>query len=121
MTRVAKNGIFSNQKSFFGQILEGLAVKTFRIFYSHLVYFNAIWHIFWLFGIFFVLVCSTKKIWQPMFFADVRPARVCRLLASVEGLRGEARQRGHAEGDAQDQEIRAAHLQHSGQLFIFKK
>jgi hypothetical protein len=43
-------GIFSNQKSQFGQILEGLAMEDVGIFYCHLVYFTVIWYILWLFG-----------------------------------------------------------------------
>jgi hypothetical protein len=35
-------GIFSNQKSQFGQILECLAMKEAGKFYGHLVYFTAI-------------------------------------------------------------------------------
>jgi hypothetical protein len=34
----------------------------FGLFYSHLVYFVAVWYILWLFGIFLpVLVCYPKK------------------------------------------------------------
>jgi hypothetical protein len=36
------------------------------IFYFHLVYFEAIWYILWLFGIFFPFwYVLTRKIWQP--------------------------------------------------------
>jgi hypothetical protein len=47
------DGILSNQKSKFGQILEGLAMEDvgtfwpFGLFYGHLVYFMTIWHILW--------------------------------------------------------------------------
>jgi hypothetical protein len=47
------DGIFSNQKSRFGLILEGLAMDDVGMFYGHLVYFMAIWYILWLFGIFY--------------------------------------------------------------------
>jgi hypothetical protein len=40
------DGIVSNQKSRFGYILEGLAVKDVGILYGHLVHFTAIWFIF---------------------------------------------------------------------------
>jgi hypothetical protein len=34
------NGIFSKQKSQFGQICEGLAMEDVGIFYGHFVYFT---------------------------------------------------------------------------------
>jgi hypothetical protein len=44
----------------------GMFYGTFGQFYGHLVYFVAIWYILWLLAIFLpVLVCCTKKIWQP--------------------------------------------------------
>jgi hypothetical protein len=46
------DGFFSNQKSHFGKILEGLAMEDVGICYGHLVNFPAIWHILWPFGIF---------------------------------------------------------------------
>jgi hypothetical protein len=46
------DGIFSNQKSQFGKILEGLAMKYVGVFYVHLVNFTGIWCILWPFGIF---------------------------------------------------------------------
>jgi hypothetical protein len=39
--------IFSNQKSQFWEILEGLAIGGVVILYDHLVYFTAIWYILW--------------------------------------------------------------------------
>jgi hypothetical protein len=36
---------FSNQKSHFGSILEGLGMEDGGLFYGHLVYFVAIWYI----------------------------------------------------------------------------
>jgi hypothetical protein len=59
---VLPNGIVSNQECRGG------------IFYGHLEYLTAIcctsimaiWYILWSFGIYFsILVCRTKKIWQP--------------------------------------------------------
>jgi hypothetical protein len=63
------DGIFSNQKSKFGSILEGIAMEAVGIFHGHVVYFKAVWYICWPFGIFYigiwyifpVLVCCTKK------------------------------------------------------------
>jgi hypothetical protein len=49
------DGIFSNHKSQFGQILEFLAMEDVGIFYGHLVYSTGIWYIFP------VLVCCAKK------------------------------------------------------------
>jgi hypothetical protein len=39
------DGLFSNQKSQFGYILEGLAMENLGLFYDHLVYFITIWSI----------------------------------------------------------------------------
>jgi hypothetical protein len=42
--------------------LGGMAMEAVGIFYGHLVYFVAVWNIFWSFSIFSpVLVCCTKK------------------------------------------------------------
>jgi hypothetical protein len=46
-----QNGLFSNQKSKFGEILEGLAMEDHSIFYGHLVHFTAFCYIFCTFGI----------------------------------------------------------------------
>jgi hypothetical protein len=70
------DGIFSNQKSQFGPILEGLAscngsyrciLWQFGILYGYLVYFVAIWYILWLFGILFPLfgMLSQEKSGNP--------------------------------------------------------
>jgi hypothetical protein len=40
------DGLFSNQKSQYGYLLEGLAMQNLGIFYDHLVYFTAIANIF---------------------------------------------------------------------------
>jgi hypothetical protein len=63
--------VFSDQKSQFGKILEGLAFEDVDCMYGNLVYFMTICELyFWLFGIFYgylvgifspVLVCCTKK------------------------------------------------------------
>jgi hypothetical protein len=45
------DGIFSNQKSKFEYILEGLAIEKVAIFYGHLVSFTAIWYILCCFGV----------------------------------------------------------------------
>jgi hypothetical protein len=37
------DGFFSNQKSQFGKILEGLRLENDDVFYGHLAYFMAIW------------------------------------------------------------------------------
>jgi hypothetical protein len=59
------DGLFSNQKSQFGKILEGLILENvvpFGIFYGHLGYFMTIWYTLCSFGTFFpVLVSCTKK------------------------------------------------------------
>jgi hypothetical protein len=39
------DGIFSNQKSQFGKILDGFAMEGVGLFYGHLVYFTAIGYI----------------------------------------------------------------------------
>jgi hypothetical protein len=57
---VLPDGIFSNQKSQFGQSLEGLTMEDFGIFNCHFVKSAAEWYILLPFGIFFpVLVCCT--------------------------------------------------------------
>jgi hypothetical protein len=67
------DGIFSNQKSRFGQFFEDLTMEDVGIFYGHLVYFKAICYTLWKFGMF----CGTlvnfstfwyvvpRKLWQP--------------------------------------------------------
>jgi hypothetical protein len=45
-------GLFSNQKSQLGYILEGLPMEGVGKSYGHLVYFVVIWYILWSFGIF---------------------------------------------------------------------
>jgi hypothetical protein len=63
------DGIFSNQESQFWSILKGLAMEDAGIFYSHLVYFTAIWYILWLFGISFPFwYVVPRQIWQPCLF-----------------------------------------------------
>jgi hypothetical protein len=60
------DGMFSNQKSKFGYIWEGLAMEDVGIFYGHLIHFTVFWYILWTFGTlspfgYFV----PRKIWQP--------------------------------------------------------
>jgi hypothetical protein len=45
------DGLFSNQKSHFGYILEGLGMENIFIFYDHLEYFIAIWSNLCQFGV----------------------------------------------------------------------
>jgi hypothetical protein len=45
------DGIFSNQKSQFGYILEGLEIENGFIFYDHLKNVIAIWYNLWQFGV----------------------------------------------------------------------
>jgi hypothetical protein len=45
------DGLFSNQKSKFGQILDGLPMEDVGIFYWHLVHFTVFGYILWTFGI----------------------------------------------------------------------
>jgi hypothetical protein len=44
------DGLFANQKSQFGYILEDLRLQNFDIFYGHLEYFKDIWDILLTFG-----------------------------------------------------------------------
>jgi hypothetical protein len=46
------DGLLSNQKSKFGQILEGLAIENVVIFYGHLVHLTVFSYILWKFGMF---------------------------------------------------------------------
>jgi hypothetical protein len=48
---VLPDGIFPNQKSQFGLILQALAMEDVGIFYGNLDYFTAIWSILRPFGI----------------------------------------------------------------------
>jgi hypothetical protein len=58
------DGLFSNKKSQFGFVLEGLAMENLGILYDHLVYFTAIGNILWPFGIFlpFWVFCTKKNL-----------------------------------------------------------
>jgi hypothetical protein len=76
------DGVFSNQKSQFGKILEGLRMETVGVFYSHLdctyyallVYFMVIslfcGNLVWFSPIWFIV---SRKIWQPCC-SDIYPA-----------------------------------------------
>jgi hypothetical protein len=46
------DGLFSNQKSQFGKILEVRAMEDVGTFYDHFIYFETIWNILRPFGIF---------------------------------------------------------------------
>jgi hypothetical protein len=67
------DGLFSNQKSQFGSILEVPAMEDAGTFYDNLVYFTQILYIFWPFGIVYghyvyfspVWYVVLRKIWQP--------------------------------------------------------
>jgi hypothetical protein len=67
------DGLFSNQKSQFMYILEGLAMENLGIFHEDLVYFRAIgnfftaiWYILWSLVYFFPFwYFGPRKIWQP--------------------------------------------------------
>jgi hypothetical protein len=67
------DGIFLNQKSKFGKILEGFAMEDVGVFYGHLVHFTAFCYILLTFGIvcgnlvhIFPFVCFVpRKILQP--------------------------------------------------------
>jgi hypothetical protein len=65
------DGLFSNQKSKFGQILEGFAMEYDGIFDKHLDHFTAFcWYILWTFSIsrgnlIFFWSFVPRKIWQP--------------------------------------------------------
>jgi hypothetical protein len=41
------DGLFSDQKSQSGYILDALATEDVYVVYGHLVYFTAIWYILW--------------------------------------------------------------------------
>jgi hypothetical protein len=45
------DGLFSNPKSKFGYILEGLAIEDDGTFYGHLVHFTVFCYILWAIGI----------------------------------------------------------------------
>jgi hypothetical protein len=56
------DGTFSNQKSQFGEILEGFVMEKV----GNLENFTTVWYILWLFGKFSPFWCSMyRKIWQP--------------------------------------------------------
>jgi hypothetical protein len=71
------DGSFSNQKSQFGEILEGPRLENAEIFYDHLEYFNDIWTLTTLLGPFgtfcvrlvyfsrFGIMHVPRIIWQP--------------------------------------------------------
>jgi hypothetical protein len=62
--RVASWFVFSNQKSKFGQILEGLAMGDVVIFYGHVVHFTFFCYILWTFGVF----CGILVYFSPSWY-----------------------------------------------------
>jgi hypothetical protein len=85
------DGTLSNQKSHFGEILEGLAKEDVCIFYCHSVYCRVIWYILWpflyIFCIFFPIWYVVRiKIWQPYWkidlIGDVRHCESCGIIRS---------------------------------------
>jgi hypothetical protein len=50
LTTGLPDGLFSNQKSKFWSILEGLRMENAGIFYGHLEYFTIIWYLLWPLG-----------------------------------------------------------------------
>jgi hypothetical protein len=81
------DGIFSNQKSNFWSILEGLAMEDvgifgpFCLFYGQMIHFMSIWYILWSFWyIFPVLVCCTEKNLATLncISSDFFPVRILR-------------------------------------------
>jgi hypothetical protein len=67
---VLPDGIFFNQNSQFGSILEGLAREDVGIFYGHFVYFTAKWYILCPFGTF----CGRLVYFPPFWY--VAPRRI---------------------------------------------
>jgi hypothetical protein len=61
------DGLFSNQKSQFLYILEGLAMEYVGIFYGHLVTFSAIWSIICPFGVFYGHLVYFMAIWYILW------------------------------------------------------
>jgi hypothetical protein len=63
------DGLFSNQKSQFGKICEGLATEDFGTVYGHLVYFTSSWSILLPLGIFCGHLTYVMVIWNifPVF------------------------------------------------------
>jgi hypothetical protein len=79
------DGMFSNKKSKFGYILEGLGMKKVGIFYGHLEFIMAIWNLLRPFGIYYshlvylvavryiffrIGILNKEKIWQPWSLAE---------------------------------------------------
>jgi hypothetical protein len=57
------DGLFSNQKSQFLEMFEGLRLENVVIFYRHLEYFMDIWNILWTFGIIYDRLVHFVFIW----------------------------------------------------------
>jgi hypothetical protein len=73
-----QDGIFSNQKSLFGYILEIFGIGNVGIFCGHLEYFSTIWYVSCPFGIFCAHLVTfspfwyvvSREIWQPRSVAQ---------------------------------------------------
>jgi hypothetical protein len=64
------DGVFSHQKSQFGQFFEGLKMEKIGVFYDLLEYITDVWYILWPCGNLVAIfsphfVYCVKKIWQP--------------------------------------------------------
>jgi hypothetical protein len=71
------DGIFSNQKSQCGWILEGLEVENVRICYSLLEYITAIWYTLWPFGTLLVIWFIFPRFGILYQEKSGNPARTC--------------------------------------------
>jgi hypothetical protein len=78
------DGLFSNQKSHLGSILEGLAIENLGTFYAHLVYFSAIENISRPIGIFCGHLVHFSPFWNivPEKSGNPGVAVVAHLIAS---------------------------------------
>jgi hypothetical protein len=78
------DGLFSKQKSQFGQKFEGLRLENIDLLYGHLEYFKDIWDFLRPFGTFSVHRVylfrfwnhASRKIWQPWPYMPVVTGRV---------------------------------------------
>jgi hypothetical protein len=100
------DGLFSNQKSKFGSILEGLAMEDYGILYGLFVHFTVFCYILSTFGIvrsnlvhfFPFLVFCTKKNLAALFFSWICDEKDCckkeqRALSGIAKLSGKKRRK----------------------------
>jgi hypothetical protein len=81
---VLPDGLFSKQKSLFGQNFEGLRLENVDLLYGYLEYFKDIWDFLRPFGTFSVHRVylfrfwnhASRKIWQPWPYMPVVTGRV---------------------------------------------